>query len=150
MSLGRSGKMAVTRIKVAQERQADKSIYLLPTGAIECGRFRYNGRYKKKFKVIFGRVISLAHTRPKDGVLDISQYKYWDAIGIFQDYVAANWFQSVSAGRLEKFAIETEIVLILEDVRCEFKRAVGLKWRKVFKNSDPNNKNTLRKPWQIL
>jgi len=130
--------------------QADKPVYLLSTGAIECGRFRYNGRYKKKFKVIFSKVSSLAYTNPKDGVLDVSQYKYWDAIGIFQDYVVANWFQSVSAGRLERFAIETEIVLILEDVKCEFKRAVGLKWRKVFQNSDPNNKNTPRKAWQIL
>lgn len=142
--------MAITRIKVAHQMQADKPIYLLPTGTIECGRFRYNGRYKKKFKAIFSRISSLAHTRTKDGVLDVSQYKYWDAIGIFQDYVVANWFQSVSAGRLERFAIETEIVLILEGVKCEFKRALGLKWKKVFKNSDPNNMNTPRKAWQIL
>lgn len=142
--------MAVTRIKVAHQRQADKPIYLLPTGAIECGRFRYNGRYKKKFKAFFSRISALAHTRPKDGVLDVSQYKHWDAIGIFQDYVVANWFQSVSAGRLERFAIETEIVLILEGVKCEFKRALFLKWKKVFKNSDPNNMNTPRKAWQIL
>jgi len=142
--------MVVTKIKVAHQRQADKPIYLLPTGAIECGRFRYDGRYKRRLKSVFSRISLLAHTRPKNGVLDVSRYKYWNAISIYQDCVVATWRKSVSAGRIEKFASETEIVLMLEDVKYEFKRAVGLKWKRDFKKSDPNSMNRPRQAWQIL
>jgi hypothetical protein len=140
----------VTKIKVGQQQKAGKPVYLLPTGALECGRFRYEGRYKKRFKSIFNRICLLARTKPKDGVVDISDYKYWDAIRIYQDYVVANWYKSVSAVRLERFATETEIVLMLEEVKREFKRAVGLKWKKEFKKCDPNDVNSPVEAWQIL
>lgn len=138
------------KIKVGQQRQANKPIYLLHTGAVECGRFRYEGRYKKRFMAIFNKICELAHTKPKDGVLDISGYKNWDAVNIYQDYVVAHWCKSVSAVRLEKFACETEIVSMLGEIKNEFKRAVGLKWAKEFRKCDPNDENTPRQGWQIL
>lgn len=142
--------MVITKIKIGHQRQADKPIYLLPSGAIECGRFRYDGRYKKKFKSIYGMISDLAPTKPKNGVLDVSQYKYWDAVSIYQDYIVANWCKSVSAGRIEKFANESKIMLMIKDINCEFKRAVGMKWKREFKKSDPNSINTPRQAWQIL
>jgi hypothetical protein len=140
----------VTKIKVGQQKQADKPIYLLHTGAVECGRFRYEGSCKRKFRSIFNRICLLAHTKPKDGVLDISDYKYWDAMRIYDDHVVAHWCKSVSAVRLEKFASETEIVLMLAEIKSEFKRAVGLRWKREFKKYDPNDENIPREAWQIL
>src|SRR5438128_11372080 len=96
------------KIKVGQQEQARKPIYLLQTGAVECGKFRYEGRYKKKFKSIFARIYSLAHTKPKNGILDVSGYRYWDAVRIYDDYVVVRWCKSVSATKLEKFACETQ------------------------------------------
>ncbi len=140
----------IIKIKVSQEKHARKPIYLLPTGVVECGKFRYEGRYKKKFKSIFHRIYSLAHTKPKDGVLDVSGYRYWDAMRIYEDYVVARWCKSVSAVRLETFACETEIVLILANIRREFERAVGAKWKREFKKRNPDDENTAWQAWQIL
>ena len=92
----------------------------------------------------------LVHTKPKHGIVDISGYKYWDAMRIYQDYVVAHWCKSVSAVRLEKFACETEVVLMLAEIRSEFKRAVRLRWRKELRKCDPNDENTPRQGWQIL
>lgn len=138
------------RIKIAQQQQANKPIYLLPTGAIECGNFRYGGRYKKRFKLLFEEITGLAYTKPKDGVLDVSQYKFWDAIQIYDDYIVAKWIKSISAKKVEQLAVETQVVLLLEDIKLEFKRAVGLKWQRMFRKSDPNNADTPKQAWQIL
>jgi len=140
----------VIKIKVGQQEQADKPIYLLSTGVVECGKFRYRGRHKQKFKAIFNRIYSLAHTKPKDGVLDISGYKYWNAVRIYEEYVVRRWCKSVSAIQLEKFASETEIVLMLAEIKSEFKRAVGLRWKKEFRKRDPNDEQTPWHAWQIL
>lgn len=142
--------MEKTTIKVGHQQQADKPIYLLSNGIIECGKFRYDGRYKKKFKTIHDRILNLAIGKPRDGVLDVSHYQYWDAIRIYHDYVAAKWIKTVSAKRIERFAIETEVFLLLEGVREEFKRAVGLRWKKDFKKADLDDPNTPRQGWQIL
>lgn len=72
----------VIKIKVGYERQADKPIYLLADGSIECGRFRYEGRYKKRFKEFYNRIYSLAYKKSKNGVIDVSNAKYWDAAQI--------------------------------------------------------------------
>jgi hypothetical protein len=130
------------KIKIADQQQANKPIYLLRTGAIECGNFRYDGRYKKKFKLLFEKIAALAHTKPTDGVLDVSLYKYWDAISIYDDYILAKWLKSISASKVEQFAVEAQVVLLLEDIKHEFKRAVGLKWKRMFHKSDPNNAKT--------
>jgi hypothetical protein len=83
------------KIKIAHQQQANKPIFLLRTGAIECGNFQYDGRYKEKFKFLFEKIAGLAHTKPIDGVLDVSLYKYWDAIRIYDDYVLAKWLKSI-------------------------------------------------------
>lgn len=140
----------VTKIKIGQQNQAGKPIYLLATGDVECGRFRYEGHRKKQFKVIFDRIYSLAHTKPKDGILDVSDYRYWDAERIYNDYVCARWCKSVSATRLKKFAHETEIVLMVRAIQPEFKRAVGLKWKREFQKRGPDDANTPWQAWQIL
>lgn len=138
------------RIKVGHQQQADKPIYLLPTGAIQCGRFQYKGRYKKKFKALHQRIISLAHNKPKDGIVDVSQCKYWDAIRIYHDHVVARWIKTVSAKRIERFANDTEVFMLLEDIWEEFNRAVSLKWRKEFKKASLNDPDTPKQAWQIL
>jgi hypothetical protein len=148
--LGRPGQMKMTKIKIGHQEQADKPIYLLSTGAIQCGRFRYEGRHKKKFKAIYDRIASLAHRAPKDGVLDVSQSKYWDAVRIYHEYVVVKWCKSVSATRIERFANETEIVVMLESVKSEFQRAVGLRWKREFRKLDPTDVDTPRQAWQIL
>ena len=86
----------------------------------------------------------------KGGVLDVSDYKYWDAIRIYRDYVVAGSYTSITAVQLEKFACETAIAIMLEEVKPEFKRAVELKWKKQFKKSDPNDPKTPFEAWQIL
>ena len=142
--------MTKINIKVGHQEQADKPIYLLATGAIQCGRFRYEGRYKKKFKAIHERILSLAPCKPRDGVIDVSQYHYWDAIRIYHDHVVTKWLKSVSAKKIERFANETEIVILLEDIRAEFKRAIGLKWQREFKKAGPNDPSRPCQAWQIL
>src|SRR4051812_7048556 len=123
----------IARIKVGHQKQANKPIYLLPTGALECGKFRYDGRYKKQFRSLFSKIYSLAHTKPTGGILDVSTYRYWDAPRIYDEYVVPRWCKSVSARRLEKFACETQIIEMLQVLQAEFKRGVGLRWKKEFR-----------------
>ena len=140
----------VTKIKIGQQEQAKKPIYLLSTGAVECGRFRYEGRRKKQFKAMFDRIYSLAYSKPKDGILDVSGYRYWDAERIYNDYVCPRWCKSVSATRVEKFACETQVVSMLRAIQPEFKRAVGLRWKREFQKRDQDDPNTPWQAWQIL
>jgi hypothetical protein len=142
--------MLKTRIKIGHQKQADKDIYLLHTGAILCGRFRYEGRFKKKFRDVYLRITDLAHSKPSDGVLDVSMYKHWDAIEIYNEYIVTNWKKTVSAQTILRFANETEVVFLLDPIKSEFKRALGLRWKRQFRNSDPLDPKTPRMAWQIL
>lgn len=137
-------------IKIGHQDQANKPIYLLANGVIQCGRFEYRGRFKKKFKTEYTRIIDISYDHPKDGILDVSEYRYWDAISIYEDYVLTRFLTSISASRIEKFAAESAIVKLLDCVKEEFIRAVGLKWSRIFKRSDPLNPDTPKKAWQIL
>ena len=67
-------------IKIGHQEQANKPIFLLPSGAVECGNFKYDGRYKDNFKAIYKKILDLAYSKPRDGVVDVSNYKYWNAI----------------------------------------------------------------------
>jgi hypothetical protein len=138
------------KIKIAHQQQADKPIFLLRTGTIECGHFRYDGRSKKTFRLLFERITELAATIPKDGVLDVSQYKHRDAIQIYEEFILAKWVKSISARKLEQLAAEAQVALLVEDIKHEFKRAVALKWKRIFQKSDPNNPDTPKQAWQIL
>jgi hypothetical protein len=137
--------MQIRKIKIAHQGQADKPIYLLANGSVECGKFKYAGRYKEEFKLIFLKIYDLV-----PGEQDVSNYKYWDAIKIYDNFVVANWLESVDAEQIEKFAIETEIRIMLERIRAEFKLALGARWKRIFKNSDPNDPETPKQAWQIL
>lgn len=142
--------MTVKRIKIAYQRQANKPIYLRSSGVIECGNFKYNGRYKDAFKSFFVRICDLVHDKHGEDEYDVSGYKYWNAINIYNDYIAAYWHESISAEQVKKFADETEVVMILEKIKSEFKRAVSLKWKRIFKKSNANDPQTPTQAWQIL
>ena len=120
--------MAVKKIKIAYQQQANKPIYLLASGVIECGNFKYRGRYKDEFKSVFVRICELVNDMHGIDEYDVSKYKYWNAINIFSNYIVAHWLESISAEQVEKFANETEVVMLLEKIKNEFKRAVGLRW----------------------
>lgn len=140
----------IKRIKIGHQKQADKPVYLLATGVVQCGNFCYKGRYKSKFKSIFGRICELVDIKRITEEIDVSGYKYWDAVRIYDEYVVERWVSSVSARRLEKFANETEVFMLLEDIKVEFKRALALRWRRVFKKSDPKDPNTPKQAWKLL
>jgi hypothetical protein len=137
-------------IKIGHQPQADKPVYLHPTGVVECGNFKYKGRHKKRFKEIYGRIKCLGYKKPRDGIIDVSHCEYWNATRIWYDYVVVKWIKTVSAGRIEKFAIETEIFLLREEIRIEFERAVENKWRMLIRSMDTNNRHWPKKAWQIL
>lgn len=140
----------VKRIKISYQQQANKPIYLLATGVIECGNFKYSGRCKDEFKSFFVRICDLVHDRHGIDEYDVSEYQYWNAIKIYNDYIVVHWHESISAKQVQKFANETEVVMIIEKIKCEFKRAVGLRWKRIFKKSDPNDPRTPTQAWQIL
>lgn len=137
-------------IKIGYQNQADKAIFLHKNGSFECGNLKYQGRYIIKFQNYYSEILGLASTKPKKGVLDVSQVRYWDAISIYDDYVVVRWVASVSAKKLEKFANETSIKIMLSDIELEFRRYCHLRWKNIFKNSDLNDINTPKDPWQIL
>lgn len=138
------------KIKVGQQTQANLPIYLLHTGIIQCGKFKYQGRYKKKFKDIYAKIRDLTKSKPANGILDVSGCKYWDAINIYHEHIVVRWCKSISAARIEQYANETEIMRLLEPVKIEFHRAVRMKWRQVFKKCNPLDPQTPRQAWQIL
>lgn len=142
--------MTVKKIKIAYQQQANKPIYLLEAGVIECGNFKYSGRCKDEFKSFFVRICDLVHDRHGIDEYDVSEYQLWNAIKIYNDYIVVHWHESISAEQVQKFANETEVVMILEKIKCEFKRAVGLRWKRIFKKSDRNDPRTPTQSWQIL
>ena len=142
--------MKPVQIKIGLQRQANKPIFLLKSGVLVCGNFKYKGRYRKKFKKYYGLILDNANKKSKKGVLDVSKTVYWDAISIYDGYIVPRWQRSISAGKMRKLANETEIRKIIDDIKPEFKRAVRLKWRKIFKKSDPSDKHTPKRAWQIL
>lgn len=142
--------MTIKRIKIADQQQVNKPIYLLATGAIECGDFKYTGRYKKDFKLFFLRICDLLSDKFENDEYDVSNYKYWNAINIYDEYMVAHWLESISAEQVKELANETEVKTMIEEIRQEFTRAVNLKWTRIFKKSDPNDPETPRQAWQIL
>ncbi len=142
--------MKIKRVKVGYQQQAKKSIYLLATGVIQCGNFEYAGRYKKKLKSLFTKICDLVPYVQSTDECDVSEYRYWDAVSIYDDYVVGQWLKSVSAEQMAKLSRETQVKKMLEDIQVEFVRAVGAKWRRIFKKADPNSPEMPKQPWQIL
>jgi hypothetical protein len=142
--------MNTAKIKIGQQEQAQKAIFLLHTGVIQCGRFEYRGGCREQFRSIYERITDVAFDRPIDGVLDVSGYRYWDAIRIYNDFILKRWCARISSRRIERFATETAIVQMLDVIRAEFRRSVGAKWKRLFKRSDPLSPDTPKMAWQIL
>lgn len=115
-----------------------------------CGNFKYNGRYKKKFKKYYNLIIGYANNKPKNEILDVSGANYWDAISIYDNYIIPKWQRVVTSEKIHKFANETTIRKIINDIQPEFKRSLTLKWRKIFIKSDPEAADFPRNAWQIL
>lgn len=145
-----SRQLSKVKIKIGYQSQARKPIFLLGNGNIICGNFRYRGRYVKKFKDYYYFILSHANTSPKNNVLNVSGVRYWDATSIYNDYMAPKWQRTIGLGRIGKMANETEIRRRIEDIKPEFTRVVGLKWKRVFRQSDPHNPDTPKMAWQIL
>lgn len=141
--------MGDVQIKIGHQEQADKPIILRSSGVLICGNFTYRGPKKNQFRATYERILELVPVG-RGALLDISQYQYWDAVRIYDDLVVARWVKSVGAKRLEKLAMETEVFLLLEPLRAEFRRAVGRRWRKIVRNSGPLDSGAPKQAWQIL
>ena len=87
--------MVVKKIKIAYHELANKPIYLLSTGVLVCGNYTYKGRYKDKFKSYFVKICDLVHDKHGVDEYDVSEYKYWNAIKIYHDYILPNWYNSI-------------------------------------------------------
>ena len=142
--------MTVKRIKIGHQAQADEPIYLFQSGKIVCGNYQYEGKMKKQFQGIFRTICELVEHKTTSDVLDVSFYKYWNAMSIYEEHIALKWKKSIGARSLEKLAIETEVFLLLETVKEEFRQAVSAKWRRVFKRADSNDPSTSTQSWHLF
>lgn len=134
------------QIKIGHQKQANKEIFLLSNGNIICGGFTYTGRYTNKFKKYYVAILNHLKSKPKNEVVDASLLKYWDARSI-NEYMTNRWQQSITFDKIEDFANETTIAELIADIIPEFKRALGLRWRRVFKESA---NHTPKNAWEIL
>jgi hypothetical protein len=142
--------MPYRKIKIGYQQQAQENIFLYENGKIMCGEYQYDGRLKKDFAKAFQRICELApRSKYKEQIIDVSECKFWSAIDVY-DYMVSKWQKSCSIQRVEHFANDTEIRLILNPIHEEFKRAVSAKWKRVFKNSDINDPNTPTKGWHVF
>jgi hypothetical protein len=142
--------MTVKRIKIGHQTQADEPIYLFQSGKIVCGNYQYDGKMKQQFQGIFRTICELVEHKTARDVLDVSSYRYWNAMTIYEERIAFKWRKSIGARPLEKLAIETKIFLMLEPVREEFNRAVSAKWKRIFKSSDINDPSTPTQGWHLF
>lgn len=137
-------------IKIGHEAQADLPIHLTRFGALVCGQFKYSGPKKKALAEIYLRIYELALPYSDGGLLDVSEYDYWDAINIYEEYIGKPFNESIGAEQLERLSVETEVVTMLLPVREIFKKAVGKKWRRICKNMSFDDPNRPSQGWHIL
>lgn len=138
------------KIKIGQQTQANKPIFLLHNGHIVCGNFIYKGRYIKTFANYYRSILKHTQKKPKKDILDVSTIRYWDAIIIYNDYLVPNCQKGITTKNIEAFANETAIYKILEIIKPEFQHALRQRWKKIFIKWDKNDPNLPRDPWQIL
>ncbi len=138
------------KIKIAHQEQANESIYLLKSGKVVCGNYQYNGKMKKEFQDIFSIICDLTYQQTSTDTLDVSSYSYWNAMNIYEERLAKKWKKSISAKELEKLAIETEVFLMLEVVKEEFKRAVSAKWKRINKISETHDPSRPTQGWHLF
>lgn len=141
--------MKFVPIKIGQQEQANKPIFLLPNGNIICGNFTYKRRFVEQFKKNYQIIFDLIPRKSKTSFLDVSEYRYWDAISIY-DYLVHKWQRGISVRKVEQFANETEITKVVTSMIPEFRRAVDRRWLRIFRSSNPIERDTLKEAWQIL
>src|SRR5665648_601012 len=129
--------MVFPKIKIAQEPHSNKPVFLLKNGELECGNFKYKGKLKSQYQRYYNFIFQNANHKPKKGILDVSQYKYWNSTRIYDQYIVKKWQKSISVGKILSFSNETKIRTIINSIKSEFVRAVNFKWKKVFKQLDP-------------
>lgn len=137
-------------IKIGSQRQAKKPVFLYNNGSIVCGNFIYKGRHRESYRKYYYYFLEHANSKAKNDILDVSEYKLWDATLIYNEYMAPKWQKTMSIDKLSAFANETEIRKRIETIIPEFVRALGAKWRRIFKNSNPADPVTPKQAWQIL
>ncbi len=137
------------KLLISIQPQARKPIYLLEDGDLVCGRFRYNGRYKKPFSEKFTRIVSILNDYESE-IIDVCGFKYWTAVEVYNEFIVSKWQCSISAQELEQLAKETLIISIINDIKDEFHRSINLKLRKAFNKLNDDEKQIFKEPWQLV
>ncbi|EPY1013307.1 hypothetical protein ACW9OX_004407, partial [Vibrio vulnificus] len=138
------------KIQVGYQAQAEEPIFLLSSGHICCGEYKYQGRMKNDFKGVYQTILDLVKNKPTDDVLDVTKYQYWNALNIYEELIAKEWKKSVSAKKLHQLSIETEVYLMIEPIKNEFKRAVHARWLRESKKYEFGDPKRPAKGWQIF
>lgn len=139
----------IFRILLAVQTQANKPIFLYENGCVCCGCFRYSGRYKKYFSEIYKEIVKILNDSSNEEI-NVSNFKYWSAIDIYNEIIIPNWLCSISSEQIELFAKQSIITININEIREEFLRAVNLRWRKTIKNANVGDNNVYKQAWQIL
>jgi hypothetical protein len=142
--------MDKNRIKIGHQEQADLPIYLYKNGKLVCGKYEYSGKYIKEFSRVYEVISDLVRQESSVGSIDVSMFKPWNAIEIYEEYIAKPLKKSIGAKSLERLSIETQVYLVLVPVREVFKTDVHAKWKKKFTKSDINDPNIPRKGWHLF
>ena len=138
-------------IKIGNQSQAKKDIFLHKNGSITCGKFIYKGRFINHFKAIYHEIIGYSNKQPVKNIVDVSKYKIWDAVTIYDQYILEHWVKSITSKTIERMAHETIVCRLVDSIKPEFNRALRSKWTKIFVAwKDKDDPNTPRDPWQIL
>lgn len=136
-------------IKIGHQPQVDLPIYLSRSGALICGAFNYVGPKRKDLSALYLKIHELVGPQDEP-VLDVSAFRYWNAMTIYEEHIAIPWNESLGAEQLERLSIETQVYKMLEPVRELFKRAVGRRWRWQAKSLDSADPNRPKQAWEIL
>ena len=138
-------------IKIGNQSEANKDIFLHENGHVSCGRYEYKGSSIKIFKDIYEEIIERAGKKPINNVIDVSMYKTWDAVTIYDEYIVNHWVKAITSKTIEKMANETIICRLVNTIKPEFTLAVRKAWKKIFLAwKDKDDPNTPRNPWQIF
>ena len=101
--------MDKNRIKIGHQEQADLPIYLYKNGKLVCGKYEYYGKYIKKFSRVYEVIYDLVRPESSVSGIDVSMFKPWNAIEIYEEYIAKPWNKSIGAKSLERLSIETQV-----------------------------------------
>ena len=115
-----------------------------------CGAFSYTGVKVPAFKAVFEVIAAKVAPTSRSDELDVSNYAHWNAMDIYEHHIARPWRKSISARQMERLAVETEVFLMLEPLRAEFKRAVAARWKRIFKRSNPGDPNRPTQGWHLF